>query len=68
MCVGVFVGGTCRTTSVLSLHGVEEASSPSSWTTIVFTDSVSPLLSLDELEIKQRRMVHLGCNANSANS
>lgn len=38
-------------TSVLSLHGVEEASS--SWTTIVFAASASPLLSLDELSIKE---------------
>lgn len=42
--------GTCLTISVLSLQGVEPASlSPSSWTIMVFTDSVSPLLSLEDL-------------------
>lgn len=46
-----FSGSTCLTISVLSLQGVEPASlSPSSWTIMVFTDSVSPLLSLEELQ------------------
>lgn len=48
---GMYVCVTCRTTNVLSLHGVEEASS--SWTTIVFAASASPLLSLDELSITE---------------
>lgn len=47
--------GTCLTISVLSLQGVEPASlSPSSWTIMVFTDSVSPLLSLEELQESRR--------------
>ena len=46
--------GTCLTISVLSLQGVEPASlSPSSWTIMVFTDSVSPLLSLEDLQEKR---------------
>lgn len=45
-----WLDGTCLTISVLSLQGVEPASlSPSSWTIMVFTDSVSPLLSLEDL-------------------
>lgn len=50
---------TCLTISVLSLQGVEPALlSPSSWTIMVFTDSVSPLLSLDELRGRGRAIQH----------
>lgn len=52
--------GTCLTTSVPSLHRVVPASfSPSSWTIMVFTDSVSPLLSLEEL--RERRQIKKPC-------
>lgn len=50
---------TCLTISVLSLHGVVPASlSPSSWTIMVFTDSVSPLLSREELQVRGGEVQH----------
>lgn len=50
---------TCLTSRVLSLHGVVPALfSPSSCTIMVFTDSVSPLLSLEELWKRRNRKIN----------
>lgn len=58
---------TCLTIKVPSLEGVMAVSlSASSWTIMVFTDSVSPLLTFEELKEEKNKQMNNAHNSTTS--